>query len=345
MKYNISQLKAEIKKVNHFYHGLLMGEDKEQENNGRDIIYNTTKQISDKKKQQQVRSIDRENNNKYEKGYNIKEKILKRIIADRTDNPYNNKEDMHMNGNSTLSSIGNRTVYDLQTLLSQRQDRLQSGLYRDYQYNTSIKRGQEFLLNHVDSKLSLVVMYADLVGSTKMSMALPVERMAKIIKAFLHELSSVVKSYDGCVLKYVGDAVIAFFPSGFNNYQSCNAAFQCANSMINVIEDSINPILEKDKDNYPKLAVKIGIDEGENLAIQYEFDKSAPIDLIGYPMNVAAKITSLTGPNKISVGNNVYKLLHPSLQSKCHKMKIKKETDWKYIDLENNLPYKVYTTK
>ena len=59
-------------------------------------------------------------------------------------------------------------------------------------------------------------------------------------------------------------------------------------------------------------------------------------------MNVAAKITSLTRPNKISVGNNIYKLLHPSLQSKFYKMKIK-ETEWKYIDLENNLPYKVYT--
>ena len=29
--------------------------------------------------------------------------------------------------------------------------------------------------------------------------------------------------------------------------------------MINIIENGINPILEKDKDNYPKLAVKIGI--------------------------------------------------------------------------------------
>ena len=48
--------------------------------------------------------------------------------------------------------------------------------------------------------------------------------------------------------------------------------------MINVIENGINPILEKDKkDNYPKLAVKIGIDEGENLAIQYGYDISAPL--------------------------------------------------------------------
>ena len=220
-------------------------------------------------------------------------------------------------------------------------------LYERYKYNTSLKKGQDFLLNHVDSKLSLVVMYADLVDSTKMSMVLSVERMAKIIKTFSHELSSVVESYNGFVLKYVGDTVIAFFPSTFNKYLSCDTAFQCANSMINIIENGINPIFEKNKkDNYPTLAVKIGIDEGENLAIQYEFDKSSPIDLIGYPMNVAAKMTSLTGPNEISVGNNVYKLLHPTLQSGFQEMQIKKGTnEWKYIDLENNLlPYKVYTT-
>ena len=168
--------------------------------------------------------------------------------------------------------------------------------------------------------------------------------MAKIIKAFAHELSSTIRSYNGFVLKYVGDAVIAFFPSGFNKCLSCDTAFRCANSMNNVIENRTNPILEKDKDNYPKLAVKIGIDEGENLVIQYEFDKSLPIDLIGYSMNVAAKITSMTRPNKISIGNNVYKLLHPTLQSEFQEMHLKKGTnEWKYIDLENNLfPYKVF---
>ena len=62
MKYNISQLKAEINKVTRFYQSFLMKEDKEQENNERDISYNTTMQIS-YKIQQQERSIDIENNN------------------------------------------------------------------------------------------------------------------------------------------------------------------------------------------------------------------------------------------------------------------------------------------
>lgn len=319
-----------------------MGEDKDKENeiHERNVSYNT-KRKSDKIKEEI--SIDIENNNQEEEEEDTKEKIIDRMV----DRNYNtsNKTEQGTKQNSVLPSTENRTIYDLQTLLSQRQDRLESVLYERYKYNTSIKRGQDFLLNHVDSKLSLVVMYAHLVGSTKMSMALPVERMAKIIKVFSHELSSVVESYNGFVLKYVGDAVIACFPSGFNKYLSCDTAFQCAKSMINIIENGINPIFEKDKDNYPKLAVKIGMDEGENLAIQYGYDKSAPIDLIGYPMNVAAKMTSLTGPNKITVGNNVYKLLHPSLQPEFQEMQMKEGTEWKYIDLETNLPYKVYTMK
>lgn len=254
------------------------------------------------------------------------------------DKTHNYDENNQTNGSL---SIWNKDIFDLHTLLTQRQDRLWSVLHERYKYNTSIKRGQKFLLNHVDSKLSLIVIYADLVGSTKMSMQLPVEKMAKIIKVFSHELSSVVESYNGFILKYVGDAIIAFFPIGFNKYLVCDKSFQCAKSMINVVENGINPIFEKD--DYPRLAVKIGIDEGENAVIQYGFDKSAPIDLIGYPMNVAAKITSLTGPNKVSVGNNVYKLLHPSIQTKFHIMPLN-ENEWKYVDHENNSFYKVYTT-
>ena len=50
-----------------------MEENKEQENNERDTLYNTTKQISDKIQQQEI-SINIENNNKDEKRDNIKEK-------------------------------------------------------------------------------------------------------------------------------------------------------------------------------------------------------------------------------------------------------------------------------
>jgi class 3 adenylate cyclase len=85
-----------------------------------------------------------------------------------------------------------------------------------YLYDSSLKDSQDFLFNHVNSKISFVIMYADLVGSTKMSMTLPVDKMVTIIRAFTHEMTNTVRSYGGYVLKYVGDAIIAFFPAGYN---------------------------------------------------------------------------------------------------------------------------------
>ena len=113
-----------------------------------------------------------------------------------------------------------------------------------------------------------------------------------IIRAFSHEMSSVVEIYNGHVLKYVGDAVIAFFTLGFNRYLTYDKAVRCAKWMINVVNYGINPILNKY--NYPKLSIKIGIDVGEIAVVQYAYYKSSQIDILGYTMNVAAKITSLT---------------------------------------------------
>lgn len=270
--------------------------------------------VNIKKKKEQKKEVD-----------NVNAKILKRII-----------------GNSTKENENrNVELVDLQTLFSQRQDRLWKALEERYQYNSSVKRGQEFLLNHVNSKVELVIMYIDLVGSTKMSMTLPAEQLVTIIRAFTHEISSVVESYNGYVLKYVGDAIISFFPCGFNKYLISDKSVQCAKSMINVIKNGINPILTKH--DYPELSVKIGIDEGEDVVVQYGYDKSSLIDILGYSMNVAAKITSLTAANKISVGNAVYKLLHPTIQSKFELLSV--DQGWKYVDRETGELYKVFTMK
>lgn len=236
---------------------------------------------------------------------------------------------------------GTNELVDLQTLSTQRQDRLVNALKDRYQYNTSIKRSQDFLRKHVSSKVPLVIMYADLVGSTRMSMTLPAEKLVTIIRAFSHELSTVIESYEGYVLKYVGDAVIAFFPYGYNRYLTCDKSVECGKSMVSVLREGINPILTKL--DFPELSVKVGIDEGENVVVQYGYDQSSPIDILGYGMNVAAKITSLTDSNKVSIGENVFKLLHPSLQSDYHAL-VTSEAEWKYVNLETGQPYKVYTS-
>jgi len=229
---------------------------------------------------------------------------------------------------------------DSETLVSMTQDRLWKALKRRFQYDSTVKPGQEYLLNHVSSKIPLVMLYADLVGSTNMSMTLPIDKLVTIIRAFTYEMSSIVYHHEGYVLKFVGDAIIAFFPASFNKLLACDRAVQCARSMITVIKNGINPILNQY--DYPELNVKIGIDEGENVIVQYGEDKSSLIDILGYCMSIASKITSLTQPNRISIGEDVYKMLHPSIRSKFREVNFSSD-EWKYTERHTGQLYKVYT--
>jgi adenylate cyclase len=156
-----------------------------------------------------------------------------------------------MRGDDDHSNNPIAVAVDAETLVAQTQERLSRALKRHYQYESNLKPGQEFLLNHINSKISLVIMYADLVGSTNMSMTLPVDKMVTIIRSFSYEITSIIQSYNGYVLKYVGDAVIAFFPSIYNKLLACDRAVQCAKSMISVVKKEINPILNQY--DYPEL--------------------------------------------------------------------------------------------
>jgi hypothetical protein len=59
-------------------------------------------------------------------------------------------------------------------------------------------------------------------------------------------------------------------------------------------------------------------------------------------MNIAAKITALTNKNKISIGEDIYKLLHPTIQSEFREL-ILHTSKWKYTNRTTNKKYKVYT--
>jgi len=210
--------------------------------------------------------------------------------------------------------------------------------------NTSIKRGQNYLLNHIGIKIPLVIMYADLVGSTKMSMTLPTDNLVSLIRAFDHQISHVVDSQGGYVLKYAGDGVISFFPGRVDNqnrYLTSSTSVGCGKLMIDAIKDEINSILHYVY-QYPELFVKIGIDAGVNAIVQFGYEHKSPIDILGYSMNIASKITSITGPNKVSIGENVYESLDSELQSEFHELSIPDDR-WKYVNYGTDRPYKIYT--
>jgi class 3 adenylate cyclase len=180
------------------------------------------------------------------------------------------------------------------------------------------------------------------VGSTNLSMTIPVDKLVTIIRAFTYEMSLAVYRYGGFVLKYVGDAVIAFFPSLSNKYIVCDRAVRCGISMLAIIKNGLNPILNQY--DYPDLSAKIGIDEGENIIVQYGHDESSTLDIISYCMSVSAKMTSLTKSNNITVGDDVYVRLHPELRQKFVRVNYSAR-EWNYVSKRTGELYKLYTLK
>ena len=79
------------------------------------------------------------------------------------------------------------------------------------EFNISMEETQKILEGYSESKVTLVILHIDIVESTRLSMILPVDRLAAIIRAFAQEMSLLIAVYGGYVLKYIGDAILAFF--------------------------------------------------------------------------------------------------------------------------------------
>jgi len=237
-----------------------------------------------------------------------------------------------------LGQSSNRVV-DSETLIKETQNRVWHSLKSGYEYSPVEDESDAFLRKHVFSRMKMVVLYVDLVGSTNITLELPEEKVAKIITCFAQEMASTIRHHSGFVLKFVGDAVIGYFPAEENQLQPADNSILCAKSMISVIQKGINPILNQY--DYPDLAVKIGIDYGKNMIVRYGADaKKSHVDIIGPVMNIAAKIQGMAKPNQILIGDDIYTRIHPSIQPSFEKI-VWKNNEWKYRRDSGDL-YPVY---
>lgn len=173
-----------------------------------------------------------------------------------------------------------------------------------------IDKSEEFLKSRDKDEQRFVILTIDLKGSTKMSQSISEKKNAKIISLFAKEMAGVVSNYNGYVLKYVGDGLIAYFPEP--NFIGMNDnAVDCAMCMKYLIKYGINKILLKKK--FPKIKFRIGIDSGEAMIVDIG-NSSIKLhkDLISETVNISSKIQSTAKTNGIVIGNSTARNLHTS---------------------------------
>jgi adenylate cyclase len=254
-------------------------------------------------------------------------------------------------------------IVNIDNIVRSAQLTMWKSLAGEMEFNLSNQDTHNILEKMAESKSTFVILYIDIVGSTKLSMTLPINKFAAIIRAFTHEVSLVVSAYGGYVLKYLGDAILAFFviPDSLEKYMPCSNAVHCARSMIKAVIEGFNVILNQE--GYPELDVRIGIDVGENVVVQYGWDiqpssssayppvfdgrrvitRKARYDILGYTINVASKITALAQPNQIVIGQDVYEVLDDRQKDVFRLLPFPLEA-WNYVSSKTGNLYSLYGT-
>jgi adenylate cyclase len=146
--------------------------------------------------------------------------------------------------------------------------------------------------------------------------------------------------------------------------------------MVTIIQEGMNIILEAN--GYPELGIRIGIDVGENAIVRYGLRpdirtstekladtnvvkskkdnsnqdmskeensvvilKKPYLDILGYTINIASKMTNYVKPNQIIIGEAVYRNLNAQTKRKFKNLDIG-NTEWNYIDNSTGNTYGLY---
>lgn len=265
---------------------------------------------------------------------------------------------------SLASSFYLDAVVDIRLAIRNAETRMWKALKSEPSFDISMEETYKILQKYARSKVTLVILHVDLVGSTQLSMTLPLDRLTTIVQTFTQEMSVMISLYGGYVLKYIGDAVLAFFTidsvAGSDEdqqlqlrqqYLPCINAINCAMSMIKVIREGIDPILNQY--DYPEMAIRVGIDIGKSAVIQYGWNlrkldntvvKEPHLDILGHTVNVAVKMTRLAKPNSFVIGQFVYDTLDDNQKSRFEEVSTRKNT-WNYTNEKTGSLYRVYRQK
>ena len=182
--------------------------------------------------------------------------------------------------------------------------------------------------------------FIDLVDSTKNTITMDnLESIRKYYSTFINSVSENVKSYNGKVIKNIGDRLLFYFPKTSHN-KDIDAFKEVINCGFNILDERYNINEELTRHYLPPFNYRISIDYGlVDFALMGEYSQ---IDLFGSTINLCSKInSSLCIPNEIIIGDNIYRVLK-SFPSMGENFKFSNNSEYKITEI---ISYPTYNVK
>jgi class 3 adenylate cyclase len=145
-------------------------------------------------------------------------------------------------------------------------------------------------------KLDAVLLYADLYHSTELTRTFQRSMAAKVVRAYLSSMATLINKSGGEIRSFDGDRVMGVFVGSNKN----TAAAKCALQMNYVVTRILRPRAEE---KFPSLIEKgfavqhcVGIASSEVLVVRGGVRGSNDLVFIGSAPNIAAKLSEMRNP-------------------------------------------------
>ncbi|MFA4996489.1 MAG: adenylate/guanylate cyclase domain-containing protein [Patescibacteria group bacterium] len=159
-------------------------------------------------------------------------------------------------------------------------------------------------------EIDATFLYADLAGSSQLAKLCPWETTAKIIKAYLHISTRLIRAYGGEIRSFDGDRVMGIFIGDYKNTNAC----RCAREIFWSVEKILNPKAAEKfksvKENNIKIKQCVGIDTGKAYAVRSGIRNNNDLIWIGAAPSIAAKLSDIREyPYCVYITDSCYKKL------------------------------------
>ncbi len=140
-------------------------------------------------------------------------------------------------------------------------------------------------------KKEVTVLFADLKGFTPLAEQLDPEVLVRVLNGYFERTSTVIRTHQGHVAKFIGDGILALFGAVTANPWQTRDAVHAA---LDIRAALAGYNAELAREGLPALAVGIGIHRGPVVAGVIGSAELVEYGVIGSTVNVAARVEELT---------------------------------------------------
>jgi class 3 adenylate cyclase len=161
-------------------------------------------------------------------------------------------------------------------------------------------------------KRFITILMSDIRGFTLLSENMRVEDVVTVLNNYYGIMVDVIHKYDGTIIEFIGDAILAVFGAPFDNEKHADNAVACAIEMQMAMGKVNNWNIEHD---FPTIEMGIGVNTGETIVGNIGSRRIMKYNVIGSHVNLTSRIESFTTGGQVLISEYTFKHVKAQLST------------------------------